>query len=315
MRNIWLEGMMGLVVGDALGMPVQFCERKELRECPITQMEGYGTYNMPEGTWSDDSSMALATLESLRRKDCVDLEDIMQNFVKWLLEGEFTPYGTAFDMGNTCMYAINGYIETKEVTTCGKTGERANGNGALMRILPACLFAYEKELAGEMTPEEAVEWMHKITALTHNHLRAQMASGIYYFLIKAVLEEKGGLAERLQIGMDDAFEFYRRDIANLVEFSHYGRMFDLSEFAGVKEEDIKSSGYVVDSLEAVVWCLITTTDFESALLKVVNLGDDADTTGAIAGGLGALYYGYENIPEKWLKVIKRREWIEGYCDL
>ena len=107
---------------------------------------------------------------------------------------------------------------------------------------------------------------------------------------------------------DTAVRFYHSDVANYVELAHYGRLFRLEEFVEVPEEAIKSSGYVVDSLEAAVWSLITTDSFDKALLKAVNLGDDTDTVGAIAGGLAGLYYGYESMPKEWLESVIRREW-------
>lgn len=310
MKNIWREGIMGLVVGDALGMPVQFSDREERKKNPVKTMEGYGTYNMPPGTWSDDSSMALATLASIRENKGIHYDDIMKRFVNWTLHGEYTPAGQAFDQGKTCMEAILNYARGMDYKSCGKTGERANGNGALMRIMPVCLYAYEKVKAGEWDLEEAIACVHQVSALTHNHLRSRMACGIYYFMICNIIEKEGSLKERLQSGVDEAMEYYHKDITNYVELAHYGRLVSLEEFAACKEDEIKSTGYVVDSLEAVVWSLLTTTSFEEGLLKAVNLGDDTDTVGAIAGGLAALYYGYESIPADWLHVIKRREWIE-----
>lgn len=314
MANIWINGMMGLVVGDALGMPVQFVDRSEIKKHPVETMEGYGTYNMPPGTWSDDSSMALATLVSLQEKNGVDYRDMMERFVNWTVNGEYTPAGVAFDQGITCMESIGRYMVTKDYKTCGKTGERANGNGALMRIMPVCLYAYEKVKSNEWSVEEALETIHQVSAFTHNHLRSMMACGIYYFMICNILDGEGTLQERLQKGVDDAVKFYHGDITNYVEQAHYGRLFHLNEFIEVPEEDIRSSGYVVDSLEAAVWSLITTDSFKPALLKAVNLGDDSDTVGAIAGGLAGLYYGYESMPKEWLEIIIKRAWIEELCD-
>ena len=190
-----------------------------------------------------------------------------------------------------------------------------NGNGALMRIMPACLYAYVQLKNGEATLEEAVEYVHQVSALTHNHMRSKMACGIYFFMVKSILDEEGTLLERLQIAMDSVKLFYKSDVRNLVEWSMYGRLDNLSEFAKVQEVDIKSSGYVVDSLEAAVWSLITTDNFAEALLKAVNLGDDTDTIGAIAGGLAALYYGYEGIPQDWVMTIIKREEIIALCQL
>ena len=129
-RKMVLDGMMGLVVGDALGCPVQFLDREELRERgAVTEMEGYGTYNMPPGTWTDDSSMALATLASINERNGIDLRDIMERFLDWEFHGAYTPFGKAFDEGNTCSNAIYKYRNSHDLTTCGETDEYSNGNG------------------------------------------------------------------------------------------------------------------------------------------------------------------------------------------
>ena len=155
--NKWLCGIMGLVVGDALGVPVQFMDREEIAnrvEGPVSGMESGGVFNMPAGTWSDDSSMAIATMASILEHGTLIPDEVMKNFVKWETKGEFTPFGKAFDQGNTCLESIYKYIETGDYKTCGKTGEHANGNGALMRIMPACLYYYERQ---EQTEEDISE--------------------------------------------------------------------------------------------------------------------------------------------------------------
>lgn len=309
MKNIWLDGIMGVVVGDALGCPVQFMDREELKEGPVTDMEGYGTFNMPEGTWTDDSSLTLALLSSIREKQTIDLEDIMYRFADWLENGKYTPYGQSFDIGGATMSSIIRYLKDRDITTCGGRTERDNGNGSLMRIMPACLYAYEKNLEDE----DAIQIIHDVAGLTHNHLRGKIACGLYYFCVKAVLKEDGELIDRLQKGIDQGVKYYGKNTACLEEFSFYSRLFDLDELAKLPEDEIKSSGYVVDTIEAAIWSLITTGSFQEAELKAVNLADDADTVGAIAGGLAGLYYGYESIPADWLAVIKRREWIEELC--
>lgn len=339
-KNIWLDGVMGVVVGDALGLPVQFLSREEIKERPegpVTGMESGGTYAMPIGAWSDDSSMSIATMASILDKGEMDLADIMMQFVKWELKGEYTPTGESFDQGNTCSTAIYNFIQNPDVRTCGKTGEYANGNGALMRIMPACLYYYCREKKVSTSDVEAIESIHKICGLTHNHLRSKICCGVYYFCVKSIIDglenyesrkeqwdsqpegfyglpiDEPSLIELLQRGIDNAKEFYKREIGNLTELSHLGRLFDLSEFEKETEDNIRSSGYVIDSIEAAFWSLITTGSYKECLLKAVNLGDDTDTIGAIAGGLAGLYYGYENTPSDWLSVILRREWIEDMC--
>lgn len=323
-KNLWLDGVMGLVVGDALGVPVQFFKREEIRsrECgPVIGMEAGGVYKMPEGTWSDDSSMALASLAGiLERKEANPL-DIMLRFANWLLKGEYTPFGEPFDQGNSCLKAILAFAKNLDVTTCGVTGEHANGNGALMRILPVCLYYYERQTKGLISEKEALEGIQSICALTHNHLRSHMCCGLYYFMVKQVADslaepkqEKRELIDLLQEAIDHGLKYYGRESACRTEMVHLARLFYLKEFRDLPEEQIKTTGYVVDTIEAAIWCLITTTSFQECLLKVVNLGEDADTVAAVAGGLAGLYYGYEAIPKEWLDVIKKREWIEGLCE-
>lgn len=313
-RNIWLDGVMGVVTGDALGCPVQFVPRSELAKGPVDDMEGYGTYNMPEGTWTDDSSMTLALLVSIREKGRIDLPDVMYRFAQWLTKGEYTPFGESFDIGHGTMSAILRYLKNPDITKCGGTTEQDNGNGSLMRIMPACLYGYEMSKRG-MMDEEAVKLIHQVAGLTHNHLRGQIACGLYYFMICAILDEEGTQLERLQKGLDRGFHFYEQDPGNERELAYYNRLRDLELFAQLPDKDIRSTGYVVDTIEAAVWSFLTTKDFETCELKAVNLGDDADTVGAIAGGLAGLYYGYGAIPEAWLVVLQRRKWIEDLCQM
>lgn len=309
--------MMGLAVGDALGVPVQFLHRNEIKNRkagPVTEMEGYGTFNLPEGTWSDDSSMALATLDSIIHKGGIDAGDIMENFCKWELEGQYTPFGKAFDQGITCSAAIYNYIREKDIFTCGNTGEDSNGNGSLMRILPVCIFYV---LSQDVSEEEIIRNIHIVSGLTHNHLRSRMACGLYYYMVKAILA--GGrdvlLEEILQRGIDEGRRVYGKDPENLKEMAYFGRLFQLAELRKTGEDAIRSSGYVIDTIEAVVWCLITTDSYKECMLKAVNLGDDTDTVAAIAGGLAGLYYGIDSIPQEWLTVVKKRENIEEMCKM
>ena len=313
--NIWLNGVMGVVVGDALGCPVQFESRAGVAGHPVTGMRGYGTFNLPEGSWTDDSSLTLALLESIRRKKTIDLDDIMGNFMLWLYEGEFTPYGRAYDIGSGTMQAISRYRKNRKAKKCGGDEEWNNGNGSLMRILPACIYCSEMKTRGEFSDRDAVETIHAAGGLTHAHIRSNIACGLYFFMVHQILTGSGSLQDRLQEGMTEGHSFYEAYLADKENLHFYDRLKDLAVFSGIPADGIKSSGYVVDSLEAAVWSLITTDRFDAALLRAVNLGEDTDTVGAIAGGLGGLYYGYDAVPEEWLSVIKRREWIEELCQV
>ncbi|MBQ7372399.1 MAG: ADP-ribosylglycohydrolase family protein [Blautia sp.] len=313
--NIWLNGIMGVVVGDALGCPVQFESRDEVARHPVTGMRGYGTFNLPEGSWTDDSSLTIALLESIRRTGKIDLDDIMENFMKWLYNGEFTPYGESYDIGRGTMQAINRYRKNRNAKNCGGDEEWNNGNGSLMRIMPACLYCSVMESSGMYSDRDAIDAIHSVGGLTHAHIRSNIACGLYLFMAKYILFREGSLQERIQEGLTQGFAFYESYLADKENLHYYDRLKDLEAFKSLPADKIKSTGYVVDALEAAVWSLLTTGSFNQALLKAVNLGDDTDTVGAIAGGLAGLYYGYDSIPEEWLSAIKRREWIEEMCEI
>jgi ADP-ribosyl-[dinitrogen reductase] hydrolase len=179
--------VIGHAIADALGVPVEFCDRKELEENPVTDMIGFGTYPYPEGSWSDDTSMSLATLESLTF-GMLDYDNIMINFGKWYYKDEFTPTGEMFDVGNTCSYAIDNYFAHKKpINLCGLTNENSNGNGSLMRIHPVALYLYTRD---DLIIEEKIEIIHFTSALTHAHERSKVACGIYAFVLWSILDYK-----------------------------------------------------------------------------------------------------------------------------
>ncbi len=314
--KIWLDGMMGLIAGDALGVPVQFMFRDQLQhrdKGPVTGMEGGGVYAMPAGTWSDDGSMALATLDSIVTKRCIDLDDIMERFMAWNWDGAYTQYGSAFDQGNTCTAAIYNYSRHKDVTICGETTERSNGNGSLMRILPACLYVAAQE---DLSDAQRVKLVEQVSGLTHNHVRSRMGCGIYFFMVQAILHRRPEqtLPELLKQGADAAWKHYSADLLNYTQLLLYNRVHETEKLAKEDEKTIKTSGYVVDTLEAAVWALATTDSLAECLLKIVNLGDDTDTVAAVAGGLAGLYYGMEGIPKEWLDAIVKKNMVEDLCE-
>ena len=226
------------------------------------------------------------------------------------MHGEYTPFGEVFDIGIATSRALMNYAKGMAPLESGGKTEWDNGNGSLMRILPICLYLFERQKKVCTSENESIYMIHAVSALTHAHVRSQIACGIYYFLVKAILEEEGSLENRLQKGMDRAYQYYRQDLSNHRELENYKRLADLSEFKESPKEGIKSSGYVVDTLEAAVWCLLHSHSYKETVLMAVNLGEDTDTIGAVAGGLAGLYYKEEGIPQEWIQVIQRREWIE-----
>ena len=245
MRNYYLDGVMGVAVGDALGLPVQFMDRREIANDPVKEMRRCDLFWSPAGTWSDDTAMTVAMLDSIRKLGHIDAEDIMKNFIKWLNDAEYTACDRTIDVGNTCFEGIKRYEKEHDIKTCGKTGEHANGNGSLMRTIPICIFYAEKVHTGKAKVEEAIEQIHTVSALTHKHIRACMACGLYFFCTMSIMYGEGTLIERLQKGMDEGFKFYGADEENNFELTHYGQFMELTEFRDFPEDMIKSTGYVV----------------------------------------------------------------------
>jgi ADP-ribosylglycohydrolase len=304
-----LSAVMGHCVGDALGVPVEFLSREELKQDPVKDMRGHGTYNQPEGTWSDDTSMTLCTLDSL--SEGIDYKDIMDKFLAWYINSEYTPFGETFDIGRCTSKAIYRYDAGEDPLYCGGADERENGNGSLMRILPVLFYLQKTYGENWIENEESFEIIHSISALTHAHKRSMTACGIY-LTIADYISKDYGLKEAVELGIEKSFNYYTTKEGFKEELKYYERIQD-ENFYKLPEEEIQSTGYVVHSMESSIWCLLNTETYKDCVLKAVNLGEDTDTTAAIAGGLAGLHYGYENIPEEWLEKIQKREFVEGIC--
>lgn len=298
--------ILGHAVADALGVPVEFADRKELDESPVTDMQGFGTYNVPAGSWSDDTSMTLCALESLA-KGSLDLDDIMRNFGKWYYDDEFTPTGETFDIGNACSTAIERYFNMGyDAKHCGLTGERSNGNGSLMRIIPIVLYAIAK--GNPRKNHEMWGMVSEVSALTHAHPRSRIACEMYATILKCLIENPS----KRSVGK--GIYLYRKwNEEGSAEFEHFKRI-DKDILENLSRDEIKSTGYVVDTLEAALWCLLTTDSYKECVLKAVNLGDDTDTVGAVAGGLAGALYGLDSIPTEWLDKLQRKDYIEDMCE-
>lgn len=281
------EAIMGLVVGDALGVPFEFRRRDTFK---AEGMIGFGTHNQPPGTWSDDSSMTLATVESLARLKRVNPYDIMKNFCQWYNNGAFTPHGKVFDVGGTTRKAISRFCVGWNPECCGGCSDFDNGNGALMRILPMAF-----------VPGVTYEDVFSVSGLTHAHITSKSACWHYVVMAQALLE-----------GCDK--ETIKR-IFRIADLSH---PFDrLKQLDSLTRDEIRSSGYVVDTLEAALWCFLKADSYRECVLMAVNLGEDTDTVAAVAGGLAGIYYGIggdRGIPEEWIDQIVKKDMIKDLCD-
>lgn len=308
MKSIY-DGVIGLAIGDALGVPVEFKTRKEIARNPVESMLGYGTHNQPLGVWSDDTSLTLALMDSIAQCKTINYKDIMDKFSAWLLYGEYTASGEVFDVGNATSRAIMNYGRGVTPIECGGVSEYENGNGSLMRILPLAYYLFKHN---EFDINTQIKLIHNISSLTHRHNISLIGCGIYVLIAMELIKGDNSLNDCIKAGVAKAFEYYDKN--EFYEVGKYNRLRSLDEFARTTNDQISSSGYVVHTLEAALWCLLNTKSYKSCMLKAVNLGEDTDTVGAVVGGLAGIYYGVKDIPKEWLDVIVGREYIKGLCD-
>lgn len=307
----------GFIIGDALGVPVEFLSRETLKDNPIKDMEEYGTHNQPKGTWSDDTSMVLATIDGIinSQESNIDYKKVITNFLNWKQKGEFTPFGKVFDIGNSTSYALSVYQQhisdnNADDVICGTGNINSNGNGSLMRILPISLYLYY--LGINYNEDKFFEIIKIISSMTHSHIYSILGCYIYTIYLIELIKEKDkiiaykNIQNFLQNICDKSNELI--DIKNI-----YGRLV-YDDISKLEEKDIKSSGYVVDSLEAAIWSVLTTNSFEESILKAVNLGEDTDTIGALTGGLAGIIYGYDSIPQKWINDLEKKDYINEFIN-
>jgi ADP-ribosyl-[dinitrogen reductase] hydrolase len=293
------SALLGLAVGDALGVPVEFLSREVLRADPVTLMRGYGTHNQPAGTWSDDSSLAFCLAESLCNG--YDLKDLSQRFINWYAHDYWTPHGSVFDVGNATAAAIRRLEFCVDPVNAGGRSDSDNGNGSLMRILPLLFFIRD------LPVEERFKKISEVSSLTHGHIRSVISCFIYLEWGNALLTgmDKWSAFEQTQKTVNDFLA--DNAICSLQELHHFDRILNMSsqEWTILPEEKVYSSGYVIHTLEASIWSILSTSDYPAAVLRAVNLGSDTDTTGAVTGGLAGIIYGIDQIPEEWRKSLAR----------
>lgn len=302
--------LFGFFVGDALGVPVEFIARDELKKKKVTKMLEYGTHNQPIGTWSDDSSMVIATIDSLTKNKNINYNDIMNNFLKWYEEGEYTPNGTVFDIGNATSSALAKYKKDKTSFRCGSNDIYSNGNGSLMRILPISIYLH-------YTDHQVFEVISNISSMTHAHIYSVLSCVIYTVLINEYLKEfdtKKAYFNTQRVIKKILDDDSNKALGDLEDLKQKFNRIIYNDISVLNENDIKSSGYVIDSLEASIWCLLNTDNYKDATLKAVNLGDDTDTIGALTGGLAGLVYGYNDIPKNWLNVLKQKDYLNNLVE-
>lgn len=290
--------LIGLAVGDALGAPIEFEPPGAF--VPIDGFRGGGPHGLRAGEWTDDTSMALALADSIA--ECGwDIDDQAERYVAWWRTAKYSSNGRVFDIGNATVAALCRFVDTGDARTSGGTREHESGNGSIMRLAPVPIrYVYMFPQGIDDLIERAVE----SSLPTHATLQCRGACAYFCLILvgliaglsrEEVLKPEWGPIVHLRQVLS-----LHPDLATVVDGSYRER----------KPPEIRGSGYVVESLEAALWAFHDADDFEQAVLRAVNLGDDADTTGAVCGQLAGAFWGHSGIPQRWLAGLARSDLIE-----
>ena len=303
-KNLCRSGLLGLAVGDALGVPFEFKTREQMKQNPFTDMVEYGTHHMPIGTWSDDTSMNLATMDSMIQKGSIDYDDIMKRFVLWLNQASYTATNQVFDVGNTVFASLEEYSLGKDPIHCGRGASYNNGNGSLMRMFPVAYYLWKNHL----DEDQATKLVNEVSSLTHSHPISQLGCKIYCDYLGYLLDGEDRYYAYYLVQQKDYGKYYPKEALDA-----YHRILD-GTIINEPQREISASGYVVHSLEASIWASFNSNNYQEAVTLAINLGEDTDTVGAITGSIAGVMYGVENIPQKWYSQLKKVEYIESICD-
>lgn len=299
MNNLNKDILLGTAIGDALGLPVQFLDREVVAKNPITTMEGLDQFNVPAGTWSDNTSLSFCLAESLCNG--YDLNDIINKFTKWMYEDYWTPANETFDINYINYFAIVNLRNNGSPHVAGIDNKRGNSDGSLMRILPLVPYILNME------EEKKFRIIKEISSLAYRRPRSILACiALCEFAIQYINSQS--VEKAYQAMQQTVLQLLKKEMF-IEEDIPFKRLVGLSceEFKAIELKDIHSTEYVIDTLEASLWCIFNTTNYKDAVLKAVNLGDDANTVGAITGGLAGIIYGYDTIPSEWLEVLARKD--------
>lgn len=292
--------LFGLAVGDALGLALAQVSRKTLVDNPVRDMQAFGTYNQAAGTWAEPSSLSFCLAEALTHE--FNLHNIGLNFVYWFQENYWTARAKHFDIDEQTKLACLRIGHGLRPDLAGAVKDSENTNASLMRILPLVFYIKDKPI------NERFEITKQVSSITHAHIRS-VVSCFYYLEFARYILEGFKIEEAYKILQEDFPSLLHRFNVPEAEIALFHRLLK-NDISKLDVNEIHSDNYVIQSLEASIWCLMNTNKYSDAVLKAVNLGEDSNTTAAITGGLAGLVYGYRTIPKHWINQLARKENIE-----
>lgn len=293
-KDVLYAAYIGFAIGDALGVPAEFLPRKELLKQPIVDMIGGGFHHREPGVWSDDTSLMLANSHSLAVNGFFP-ESMAKDMVSWMDYGTFSATGEPFGIGNGIRKSLERFKAGFLPTEAGGRSTFENGNGALMRILPLAFYLYNCR-----STKKRKKIIYDCCSITHYHELSKITCHFYVEFLICLLKTKD-----FQKSYKETARRFRKT-TNRKEFE---RLFS-NELFLLRKSDINSGSFVISTLEAALWTIANTKNYEEAVLMAVNLGYDADTVAAITGGIAGILYGKEQIPKRWISKLKGKETLE-----
>lgn len=269
-------------------------------------MIGGGVHSQLPGTWSDNTSMTLCTIDSII--DCgINYDDRMERFADRLWSASNTARDEVFDVGGITKHAVFRYMKRTPALECGETAENTCGNGSLMRLMPTALYLVG-QYGNWKLDDRAAEIIHNTSKCTHAHVRCRMACGIFCSVVFQ-MTCGGDLHNAVMGGILSALDYYRNKPEFAAVYSEFKSLSQIAQWSGSK---IESTGFVLHTLQAALWCLLATEGYAECVLKAVNLGEDADTTAAVAGALAGLWYGERQIPKGRIHATAKYDEIKPF---
>lgn len=297
------DAILGMAVGEAMGIPVDFVERDKLLENPVLEMKSFGSHNKPIGTWSSDTAMTLATIDSITNCFGVSMEDLGNRFVDWMEKGKYTASGDRFDIGRTSMIAISRFEKTLDPFECGSMAEDSNENDVLTRMIPIAFYCHNQK----MNQNDIYDLVRKVAGITHAHEVSIMGAYIFVLYTMKLLEKKSKFDAYQELKKSNFSQFSRSTMEKYVRILR-------KDIGDLPMEAITTGNGIVETLEACFWVFLNTSNYNQAIIGGINLGGDASTLGACLGALAGISFGIKSMNPEWRIDLKRYTYISRLCD-
>ncbi len=305
------DSLVGYIVGDCLGVPIKSTKREQLFKKPVVNMIGNGNFEVDKGVWSDDTSLTLATMDSIVKCKRLNYDSLALKFCDWINKGKYTSTGYVFDIGITTRFSLMKFWSMKKnALICGNSESIADDNNSLTRMMPIAFFLNSHDYLNILTE------VNDVSSITHSNSVVRLGCYLYVnYMIKLINEMKTN--KKINIIKKNCFTYLKQlDLDSYFSgetISKYSRILDGSLLKS-DINSIRSNSYIVNTLESVLWIINNTNSFEEALIGAINLGGCTDTIGALTGSIAGILYGYDNIPERWINDIKKLNYAEKICN-